>query len=106
MATAKNYMTVNGCAMNRIAWEDNLNRIALNAQSYADLFRACTERYRTRLVQADPRLEPDMAFHLTHNCGNAEARIVLDRYRAVSSYISRRRSREYDRLSAAYRVEG
>ena len=67
--------------------------------AYSRLLQAVTDKYRALLVQADPRLDRDMAFHLAHNWGNAASTDILQRFRAVYGAICARAGREYSRAA-------
>ena len=75
-----------------------LREIGRSFDKYTDLYKMVTERYRARLVEADPRLPRDQAFHLAHNWGNEASRQILSRYHRVAGYVSGRQLREYRRL--------
>ena len=82
-----------------------LGEIARSYDKYADLYKLVTERYRNQLVDADPSLPRDQAFHLAHNWGNDASRQVLDCYHRVADYVSGRKTREHRRLYGLLKTE-
>jgi hypothetical protein len=62
---------------------------------YTDLYNRATERGRRRIYEADKAVGLTYAFHLAHNWGNAESKRELRRSNKLTSYICRRKDREF-----------
>lgn len=86
------------------SYQAKLVQIRTEMDTYDRLERACREGYRDRLVEADPRLDRQAAFHLAHNWGNGASRALLDQFHQTSTYLSRRRVRRYQILMAELRT--